>query len=110
MSNIGANLTSLAGESRARKLTLRCVDCGVLLPNGMRMRCKPCASVQIDLARTRSRAAKRPARHCSDCGVMIARGKRCGPCRDVADERRRHAANEAKKQLRQQSRISDHQS
>ena len=110
MSNIGTDLANLTGESRARKLTLRCVDCGVLLANGMRMRCKPCSSIQIDLARTRSRAAKRPARYCSDCKVMIARGKRCGLCRDIADERRRHAVNEAKKQLRQQSRISGHQS
>jgi len=50
---IGADLTDLAGDRRARKLTKRCADCECLLPHGMRQCCKPCAATRIDLAHQR---------------------------------------------------------
>jgi hypothetical protein len=37
---------------------------------------------------------------CIDCGCLINRGLRCGPCRDIADERRRQEAYAAKKAAR----------
>jgi hypothetical protein len=37
---------------------------------------------------------------CIDCGCLINRGLRCGPCRDIADERRRQDAYAAKKAAR----------
>ena len=41
--------------------------------------------------------AKPRNRTCIDCACQIKRGLRCGPCRDLADERRRQAAYVAKK-------------
>jgi hypothetical protein len=37
---------------------------------------------------------------CIDCGCLINRGLRCGPCRDIAGERRRQEAYAAKKAAR----------
>jgi hypothetical protein len=43
------------------------------------------------------RRAKSNMKACIGCGCSINRGLRCGPCRDIADERRRQSAYAAKK-------------
>ena len=43
---------------------------------------------------------------CIDCGCLINRGLRCGPCRDIAGERRRQDAYAAKKAARDISHVT----
>ena len=48
---------------------------------------------------TDARRAKANTKNCTDCGCSIKRGLRCGPCSDIAGERRRQDAYAAKKAL-----------
>jgi hypothetical protein len=63
--------------------------------------CSRCPLV-IYMRETRGydRRIKTRLKTCIGCGCRIYRGLRCGPCRDVADERRRQAAYAAKKQAK----------
>lgn len=47
-----------------------------------------------------NRRTKPDTKTCIGCRCLINRGVRCGPCRDIADERRRQAAYAAKKAAR----------
>lgn len=43
------------------------------------------------------RRARKLTEHCADCGVLIARGRRCLPCRDIHDQQARQHAYRQKK-------------
>lgn len=54
------------------------------------------------------RRAKAINRHCIDCDILILRGLRCGPCRDVADEKRRRNAYLQSKQKSVEQQMREH--
>ena len=78
-----------------------CFDCLSLL-FGVKMAAITLFLLVIYMPETRGydRRIKTNIRACIECGCKINRGLRCGPCRDVADERRRQAAYAAKKRAK----------